>query len=166
MKKKIHIDGIIISLYDLPLISNNNIIGDFENSHYNIACVVSPCSCKNHRQFNIALCLQSCFNLKACFRHFSYAVWMLDGFLLYFEIKMKRSWWMMKRLNQILNVIMGAFIGVFIGQSLYKIWHFKTHTEMYLSQSAHWYTSILVSGAFTIAVILIVAIVKLIIREK
>ncbi|MBR6645995.1 MAG: hypothetical protein IKL09_00600 [Clostridia bacterium] len=60
MKKKIHIDGIIISLYDLPLISNNNVIGDFENSYYNIACVSSPCSYQYHKQLNIALCSQSC----------------------------------------------------------------------------------------------------------
>lgn len=71
----------------------------------------------------------------------------------------------MKRFNQILNVIMGAFIGVFIGQSIYKIWHYKTHTEMYLSQSAHWYTSILVSCAFTIVVVLIIAIIKLVIKK-
>ncbi len=72
----------------------------------------------------------------------------------------------MKRLNQILNVVMGAFIGIFIGQSIYKIWHYNKYADMYLTQSAPWYTSILVSGAFTIAVILIVAIVKLIIRKK
>lgn len=88
MKKKIQIDGTIISLYDLPLISNNNIKSDFENSDYNIACLASPCSYQyrfaiNEIQFNIALFVQSCFNLKACFRHFIYAVWMLDGFLLF-----------------------------------------------------------------------------------
>lgn len=71
----------------------------------------------------------------------------------------------MKRFNQILNVIMGAFIGVFIGQSIYKIWHYKTYTEMYLSQSAHWYTSILVNCAFTIVVVLIIAIIKLVIKK-
>ena len=87
MKKKIHIDGIIISLYDLPLISDNNVIGDFENSYYNIACIASPCLYQYHRQLNNALLLQSRFNLKACFRHFFYAVWMLDGFLLYFDLK-------------------------------------------------------------------------------
>jgi len=79
MKKKIHIDGRIISLYDLPLISNNSNRSDFENSHYNIACVVSPCSYQYHSainkiQLNIALYLQSCLNQKACFRHFIYAV--------------------------------------------------------------------------------------------
>ena len=43
MKKKIHIDGIIISLYDLPLISNNNVIGDFENSYYKIVTDIDTC---------------------------------------------------------------------------------------------------------------------------
>jgi len=71
MKKKIQIDGTIISLYDSPLISNNYIISDFENSDYNIARLVSPLSYQyDYVKFNIALCLQSCFNLKARFRHF------------------------------------------------------------------------------------------------
>jgi len=75
MKKKIQFDGTIISLYDSPLISNNCIISDFENSDYNIACIVSPWSYQYHYvKFNIALCLQSCFNLKARFRHFIFAI--------------------------------------------------------------------------------------------
>jgi ABC-type antimicrobial peptide transport system permease subunit len=72
----------------------------------------------------------------------------------------------MKRLNIILNTIMGAFIGVFIGRGIYVIWDFKTHPELYAVQSAPWYTSILVYGAFTIVVLLVCIVIKAIIKSK
>jgi ABC-type antimicrobial peptide transport system permease subunit len=72
----------------------------------------------------------------------------------------------MKRLNIILNTIMGAFIGVFIGCGIYVIWDFKTHPELYAVQSAPWYTSILVYGAFTIVVLLVCIVIKAIIKSK
>jgi ABC-type antimicrobial peptide transport system permease subunit len=72
----------------------------------------------------------------------------------------------MKRLNIILNTIMGAFIGVFIGRGIYVIWDFKAHPELYAVQSAPWYTSILVYGAFTIVVLLVCIVIKAIIKSK
>ena len=72
----------------------------------------------------------------------------------------------MKRLNSILNTIMGVFIGVFIGHGGYVVWHFKTRPELYAMQSAPWYTSILVYGAFTIVVLLICFVIKAIIKHK
>jgi ABC-type antimicrobial peptide transport system permease subunit len=61
---------------------------------------------------------------------------------------------------------MGAFIGVFIGRGIYVIWDFKTHPELYAVQSAPWYTSILVYGAFTIVVLLVCIVIKAIIKSK
>jgi ABC-type antimicrobial peptide transport system permease subunit len=72
----------------------------------------------------------------------------------------------MKRLNTILNTIMDAFIGGFIGHGIYVIWDFKTHPELYAIQSAPWYTSILVYGAFTIVVLLVCIVIKAIIKSK
>ena len=72
----------------------------------------------------------------------------------------------MKRLNTILNTIIGAFVGVFIGHGGYVIWNFKTRPELYAMQSAPWYTSILVYGAFTIVVLLICFVIKAIIKRK
>jgi ABC-type antimicrobial peptide transport system permease subunit len=72
----------------------------------------------------------------------------------------------MKRLNTILNTIMDAFIGGFIGHGIYIIWDFKTHPELYAIQSAPWYTSILVYGAFTIVVLLVCIVIKAIIKSK
>ena len=71
----------------------------------------------------------------------------------------------MKKLNRILNIIMGTFVGVFIGHGVYIVWNFKTHPELYAMQSAPWYTSILVDGAFALLVLLICFAVKEIIKR-
>lgn len=73
---------------------------------------------------------------------------------------------MLKKVNNILNIIIGSFAGVFIGQSIYKFWDYKTHPGLYVIQSAPWYTSILFSGLFTIVVIVVAILIKLIIRNK
>ena len=72
----------------------------------------------------------------------------------------------MKKLNNILNVIIGAFAGVFFGHGICVVWNFKTRPELYAMQSAPWYTSILVYGAFTIVVLLICFVIKAIIKHK
>lgn len=72
----------------------------------------------------------------------------------------------MKRLNIILNIIIVAFVGAFIGHGIYTVRDFKTHPELYVVQSAPWYTSILLYGAFTIIVLLICVMIKVIINNK
>ena len=72
----------------------------------------------------------------------------------------------MKKLNAILNIIIGAFAGVFIGHGVYVVWNLKTRPELYAMQSAPWYTSILVYGAFTIVMLLICFVIKVIIKHK
>lgn len=72
----------------------------------------------------------------------------------------------MKKLNTIINTIMGTFVGVFVGHGIYIVWDFKTHPELYAMQSAPWYTSILVYGAFTFVILLICIVVKVIIKYK
>ena len=66
----------------------------------------------------------------------------------------------MKRLDTILNTIMAAFVGVFIGHAIYVVWDFQTHQQLYAMQSAPWYTSILMSGGFTLAILLVCIIIK------
>jgi len=72
----------------------------------------------------------------------------------------------MKRLNTILNTIMGVFAGVWIGHGGYVVWNFKTRPELYAMQSAPWYTSILVYGAFTLVVLSVCLVGKAIIKHK
>ena len=71
----------------------------------------------------------------------------------------------MKRLNHLLNIILGASIGVFIGRSLFRWWDYSTHPSLYAMQSAPWYTSILMHGAVTAAIVILITLVKLIVRR-
>ena len=50
---------------------------------------------------------------------------------------------MLRKLNCFLNIVIGSFIGVFIGFGIYKFWHFKTYPNLYVMQSAPWYTELL-----------------------
>ena len=72
----------------------------------------------------------------------------------------------MKKLNSLLNHIMCAFAGVFVGHSISVIVDFKRYPELYAMQSAPWYTSILVYGAFTLVLFLVCIMIKIIIRHK
>ena len=73
---------------------------------------------------------------------------------------------MLKKMNGILNIVIGSCIGVFIGHGIYVFWDFKTHPDLYAMWSAPWYTSIFVYGIFTIAILIVFIIIKLIIRQK
>ena len=73
---------------------------------------------------------------------------------------------MRKKINQILNIIMGSFIGVFIGLGLYKYWHFQKYPDLYVIQSAPWYTGILINGLLTLVLLAVCMIVKVILIEK
>ena len=72
----------------------------------------------------------------------------------------------MKKINIILNIIIMAFVGAFIGHGVYTVWDFKTHPELYFVQSAPWYTSILIYGVFTIILLLICIVIKVIVNHK
>lgn len=72
----------------------------------------------------------------------------------------------LKKLNHVLNIIMGAFVGVFIGYAIYVVWDYNAHPQLYAVQSAPWYTSILVYGVCTLAVLLVCLVVKALIRQK
>lgn len=73
---------------------------------------------------------------------------------------------MLKRLNYILNIIIGSFIGVFVGHAIYVILDYKVQPDLYMMQSAPWYTSIFVHGACTVAIVIVSIIIKIIIRKK
>lgn len=72
----------------------------------------------------------------------------------------------MKKLNTISNTIMGACVGVFIGNGVYVVGDFKARPELYAMLSTPWYTSILVYGAFTLVVLLVYIVIKVIIKRK
>ena len=73
---------------------------------------------------------------------------------------------MLRKLNCFLNIVIGSFIGVFIGFGIYKFWHFKTYPNLYVIQSAPWYTVLLLHGAMVAAVVVVCIILKMIIWKK
>jgi len=73
---------------------------------------------------------------------------------------------MLTRINRLLSTIIGAFIGALIGHSAYQWWDYRTHPEMYVFNSAPWYTSILLSAAVTLGIVIIAVFIKLLIRRR
>lgn len=73
---------------------------------------------------------------------------------------------MLEKINSMLNVISCSSIGVYIGHTIYEYWHYRKYPGLYALQSAPWYTSVLVYGAFTVVVLLVVTALKYIIRRK
>ena len=70
----------------------------------------------------------------------------------------KETW--IPKLMDVLNATMGAFMGVFLGHGILVVWEYKTRPELYAMQSAPWYTSILVYGAFTVVVLAVCMVIK------
>lgn len=73
---------------------------------------------------------------------------------------------MKKKINTLLNIIIGSVICVFIGSWLYRYWHFQKYPDFYVMQSAPWYTGILMQGFFTLILLAICMIAKVILIEK
>ena len=73
---------------------------------------------------------------------------------------------MKQRIQRILNIIMGSFIGVFIGSGLYRYWHFRKYPDLYIMQSAPWYTGILVQGLFTLVLLAVCLIIKVVLIKN
>lgn len=69
---------------------------------------------------------------------------------------------MKQKIHRILNIIMGFFIGVFIGSGLYRCWHFRKYPDLYIIQSAPWYMGILVQGLFTLVLLAVCLIIKVV----
>ena len=73
---------------------------------------------------------------------------------------------MLRKLNCFLNIVIGSFIGVFIGFGIYKFWHFKTYSNLYVMQSAPWYTELLLDCAMVAVGVVVCIVLKLVIWRK
>ncbi len=73
---------------------------------------------------------------------------------------------MLKKINSCLNILIGGFIGAFIGGSIFRYLDYKNHPELFVMQSAPWYTGIQISGIALIVVLIICVLIKIIIRKK
>lgn len=88
--------------------------------------------------------------------------------MLYREYKtgvfyMPKEVWIPKLID-VLNGIMGAFTGVFLGHGILEVWRYHSRPELYAMQSAPWYTSILVYGAFTVVVLAVCIVIKIVLK--
>ena len=70
-----------------------------------------------------------------------------------------------ERIRQLLNIVMGSALGVFVGRTAYTCWDYAARPQLYATQSAPWYTGVLVQGAATAAVVLVVLSVKAILHK-
>lgn len=61
---------------------------------------------------------------------------------------------------------MGSFIGAFIGSGLYQCWHFQKYPDLYVMQSAPWYTDLLIKGFFTLVLLTVCLIIKAVLIES
>ena len=73
---------------------------------------------------------------------------------------------MKQKIQRILNIIMGSFIGVCIGSGLYRYWHFRKYPDLYIVQSVPWYTGILVQGLFTLVLLTVCLIIKVVLIKN
>lgn len=73
---------------------------------------------------------------------------------------------MKKKIRQILNIIMVSFLGLFIGSSLYSCWFYQTHKDLYIGESAPWYTTIIIRGLFISLILVVCMIIKIILIEN
>lgn len=72
----------------------------------------------------------------------------------------------MKKLCDILGIISGSFTGVFIGTSLFQVYDYKAHPELYAARSAPWYMSIVSVGVMTAIVVAVCLTLRFLIKRK
>ena len=71
----------------------------------------------------------------------------------------------MKKILNLMNALMGAFVGAYIGRVCFVIWDYKTNPGFYGMRSAPWYTSLLVEGAVTLAILLVCIVIKVVLKR-
>lgn len=72
----------------------------------------------------------------------------------------------MKQLYRVLKILLWCVIGVFLGTSIYRCWDFHAHPSLYALTSTPWYTDILLSGACTAVLVVILLILMYCIRRN
>ena len=72
----------------------------------------------------------------------------------------------MEKLYRILKIFLWCAIGIFVGQSIYQCYDYYARPGLYASNSAPWYTSILLSGVVTLIIVLLMLLVMWMIQKK
>lgn len=70
----------------------------------------------------------------------------------------------MKKLYQFLRILFFSNFGVFIGRALYAALWYRNHPELYIMNSAPWYTDILVYGVTALGFAVVLGILLWILK--
>lgn len=76
----------------------------------------------------------------------------------------KENGLLIKKMYRILNILAYSLIGSFAGQGLYVFWDYRTRPGLYAMQSVPWYTDMIVNGIFTMILLLMIMIAKIMIK--
>ena len=72
----------------------------------------------------------------------------------------------MKKVNRVLHTIMNTVVAFFICRSVFYIWDYIAHPEVYAVQSAPWYTAMLLLGIYTLFVAVVCSVIKALIKWR
>ena len=79
-------------------------------------------------------------------------------------MKLTRESEYMKKVTRILHTIMNTVVTFFICRSVFYIWDYIAHPEVYVVQSAPWYTAMLLLGIYTLFVVVVCSVIKVVIK--
>ena len=73
---------------------------------------------------------------------------------------------MLKRIYDILRVALWCAVGFFVGTSLYVVFDYIAHPELYAMGSAPWYSAIIVNALLSAVVIALLLIARFLIKRR
>ena len=73
---------------------------------------------------------------------------------------------MRRKVSRWLNLLIGGIIGAVLGRTVFEVWKYLHYPELYVVQSIPWYTNILFCWIEAVALVVIVAVVKMFLRKK
>lgn len=73
---------------------------------------------------------------------------------------------MLNKINGILSILIYVVVIGFLASSIYRIYHYTNNPDLYIVQSAPWYTSIQITGIFALIVVAIAIAIKLVIKKR
>ncbi|MBR5127596.1 MAG: hypothetical protein IKU69_04120 [Roseburia sp.] len=72
----------------------------------------------------------------------------------------------MKKVNKNLNTIMNTVVIFFVCRSMFYIWDYLTNPDAYAMQSAPWYTAMLWLGIYTLGVVVVCCVIKVVVKHR
>ena len=72
----------------------------------------------------------------------------------------------MNKVNRALNTIMNTVVAFFLCRSVFYIWDYLSNPDAYAMQSSPWYTAMLWLGAYTLGIVVVCSIIKIVIKQR